>query len=104
MFFQKLIWCIYFLLSIFFSWQIFQGLDIFLFAFKASFNIRSLYFIWAVICLVLERQTLKKLIKGKDSKTYFGLVYPFQTVQILSILLGLLISFSLRTYGNSPYL
>ena len=94
--------CLYFLLSIFLSWQIFQGLDIFLFLNKTNFNIRNLYFIWAVICFVLERPILKKLLIGNDLKTYFGLAYPFQTIQILSVLIGLFITLSLRTYGNSP--
>ena len=48
--------------------------------------------------------TLKKLIKGNDIKTFLGMAYPFQTAQLLSVLLGLFINFCLATYAPpSPY-
>ena len=101
---QKFLWIIFFLLSIFFSWQIFQGVHIFFFAYKAILKLRINYLIWALICLTIEIPTLKKLIKGKDIKTFLGIAYPFQTAQLLSILIGLFIYSCLRTYGPpSPY-
>ena len=96
---KKILWIIFFLLSIFFSWQFFQGVYIFLLGYKGSWSLRITYLIWALICLVVEIPTLKKLIKGKDIKTFLGMAYPFQTAQLLSVLLGLFINFCLSTYA-----
>ena len=96
---KQVLWIILFLSSIFFSWQFFNGLGVFL-TYVEEFDYMAMYFVWAIICLVIERIILKKLAKGKNIKTYFGLAIPFQTDQVLSILIGLLIHFYNRFWVN----
>ena len=95
---KKISWFLFFSLSIFFSWQFIQGFHIFLFAHKANSNFRIMYLMWAILCLIVERPVLKKLLRDKKLKTYFGIGYPFVTEQISSIMLGFFMYFYLRTF------
>ena len=91
---KKISWISYFLLSSFLSWQAYQGLEIFFLRPLSDYSAyhKSYYLVAALICIVLERPVLKKLVKGNNVKTFFGLAYPFQTNQLVSILFGIFIS------------
>ena len=72
---KKVSWIFYFLLSSFLAWQAFQGLEIFFVRPIIDYPLswKSMYLMWAIICILLERHILKKLVRGKDVKTFFGL-------------------------------
>ena len=102
---KKVSWIFYFLLSSFLAWQAFQGLEIFFVRpiIDYPFSWKSMYLMWAIICILLERHILKKLVRGKDVKTFFGLAYPFQTNQLVSIFFGIFISLVVLNAQSGMY-
>ena len=56
------------------------------------------YILTGIIFIILERSVLKKIIEGKDLKTYFGIAVPFNNEQIISVLIGVLIHYSINLW------
>ena len=91
---------VYFLISTICSWQIFRSINVLLgtpgYSLAGSLqdasNLKLLFIVWGIFFTITERIVLKKLNNSKDSTTYFGIAYPFQMQQVLSILLGIIIS------------
>jgi len=100
---------VYFSISTFCSWQIFRSINVLLGTpgyflngnLQDASNLKLLFIVWGVFFTISERIVLKKLNNSKDSKTYFGMAYPFQMLQVLSILLGIIISLFLSIYRET---
>ena len=86
-----------FLLSIlltFLSFTVWR--NVFTIDFSQARDVGNTNILFGIISLILESSVLKKIVKGKDLKTYFGLAFPFENQQIISILIGILIHYSTR--------
>ena len=62
------------------------------------------YILTGTIFIILERSVLKKIIEGKDLKTYFGIAVPFNNEQIISVLIGVLIHYSINLWWEFIFL
>ena len=58
----------------------------------------NIYIITGTIFIILERSVLKKIVEGEEVKTYFGIAFPLKTEQVISVLTGVLIHYSISLW------
>ena len=88
-----------FILSILFSYISFTCWKyVFTIDFSQARDMGNTYILTGTIFIILERSVLKKIVEEKELKTYFGIAFPFNTEQIISILIGVLIHYSISLW------